>query len=96
MVASLDGTAIDVQITYILICSHIPKEYSGKIVLVQLGMTITRMFGTHPRAKKLEVFLIWFDTPPTFKWSDARTGMDTPVMKVCRAANQYSAASPAP
>ncbi len=71
MVASLDGAAIDVKISYILICRCIPEEHSGKIVLVQLGVTIARMFTAHPRAKKFEVFEIWFDTPPTFKWSDA-------------------------
>jgi hypothetical protein len=56
MVASLGGTANDVKISYILICKRIPKEYFRKIVLVQLGTMITRMFNAHPRAKKFEVF----------------------------------------
>ncbi len=65
--ASLDGTTIDVEMSYILICRCIPEEYSGKIVLVQLGRIIARMFNAHPRAKEFEVFEIWFDSPPTFK-----------------------------
>ncbi len=73
--ASFDDATIDVEIFYILICRRIPEEYTGKVVLVQFGTTIARTFNAHPKIR--------FDTPPIFEWSDARMGVDLPVMEVC-------------
>ncbi len=46
--AGLDDANIDIEISYILICRRIPEEYTGKVVLVQLGTTIARTFNAHP------------------------------------------------
>ena len=48
MMALLNNARIQIQVDNVLIGSRVPKEDTGKIVAVQFGTPIPRMFDTDP------------------------------------------------
>jgi hypothetical protein len=70
MMTGLDNTGCCVQVHIILVGSGVAKEDTHEIVEIELAVTRTGMFDTHPRSECFEVCNVGFLSKPAFKWSD--------------------------
>ena len=84
MVAGLNNTTVNVHITYILICSRVPKEDTRKIVTIQFCMARTGLLHAYSRPENTEMFQVGGASIPLFKWGAVETAMDASVVEIRR------------